>query len=105
VTHTEFVEAYRSGTVRVNVDRAAAARFLSARLLLPLVRLPVLGAGVALALSGWLWAGFALIGVGTLAPVLIKRSAPHFVITLALQDPGFYEEIVEAGVLTVQQQF
>ena len=85
----------------MNIDPAAAARFLSARLLLPLVMLPVLGAGVALALSGWLWTGFALIGAGTLAPHLIKRSAPHFVITHALQDEKFYDDVVGSGVLDV----
>ena len=105
MTHSQFLEAYRSGTVRVNVDRTAAARFLSARLLLPLVMLPVLGAGIALALSGWLWTGFALIGAGTLAPIVIKRSAHHFVVTQALQDPTFYEDAMNAGVLIIEQQF
>ena len=101
--HSEFVQAYRSGTVRVNVDRSAAARFVSARLLLPLVMLPVLGAGVALALWGSLWTGFALIGAGTLAPVLIKRSAHQFVMTQVLQDSQFYEDAVNAGVLSIEE--
>ena len=85
----------------MNVDRVAAARFLSARLLLPFVMLPVLGCGVALALSGWLWTGFALIGIGTLTPLVIKRSAPHFVVTHALQDEKFYDDVVGSGVLDV----
>ncbi len=101
MTHAEFVDAYHAGTVRVNVDRAAAARHLSARLWLPLVRLPVLGIGVALALSGWLWTGFAVIGLGTIAPIVIRRSAPHFVLTQALEDERFYEEVTGSGVLEV----
>jgi hypothetical protein len=101
VTHAEFIEAYRSGSIRVDIDRAAAARFVSARLLLPLVMLPMLGVGVALALTGWIWTGLLVIAIATLAPVLIKRSAPHFVITQALQDSRFYHDATAAGLLHV----
>jgi hypothetical protein len=101
LTHAEFIEAYRSGSIRVNIDRTAAARFVSARLLLPLVMLPVLGLGVALALTGWLWTGLAVIAIATLAPILIKRSAPHFVITQALQDSKFYNDAVSARLLEI----
>ena len=64
--------------------------------------LPVLGVGVALALSGWLWTGLAIIGAATLAPLLIKRSAPHFVVTQALQDAKFYEDLTASGVLEIE---
>ena len=103
MTHEAFVAGYRAGSLRMTIDSKAAARFLSARLMLPFVMLPVLGAGTALALSGWLWPGFALIGIGTLAPVLIKRSAPHFVVTHALQDEEFYREVVSANVLQIEE--
>ena len=99
--HAQFVEAYRDGMIRVNIDRAGAARFVSARLWLPLVALPVLGCGVALALAGWLWSGFGLLALGTVTPIVIKRSAPHFVLTQALQDERFYEDAVRSGVLAV----
>ena len=101
MTHAEFVAAYRSGAIRVQIDPAAAARFVSARLLLPLVMLPVLGIGIALALTGWVWTGLAVIGVGTVAPLLIKRSAPHFVITHALDDAKFYDDAAASGILQV----
>jgi hypothetical protein len=101
MTHNEFIERYRNGVIRVDIDRKAAARFMSARLLLPLVMLPVLGLGTALALSGWLWAGFGIIGAATLVPMLIKRSAPHFVMTQALEDAKFYEDAVAAKVFEV----
>ena len=101
MTHAEFVTAYQSGAIRVNVDRAAAARFVSARLLLPFVMLPVLGIGTALALTGWVWTGLALIGLGTIGPLLIKRSAPNFVITHALEDPKFYADVRASGLLEI----
>jgi hypothetical protein len=101
VTHAEFVDAYHEGAIRVDVDRQAAARFVSRRLLLPFFMLPVLGIGTALALTGWLWTGFGIIGAATLAPILIKRSAPHFVITQSLEDGEFYEDAMDAGLLRV----
>ena len=99
MTHSEFVAAYQRGDITVSLDRKAAGQFVSARLLLPLVRLPVLGIGVALALVGWIWIGLAVIGIGTVLPILVKRSAPHFVITQVLQDERFYDDALRAGVL------
>lgn len=101
MSHHEFVSAYQRGAIRVHIDKTAAARFMSARLLLPLVMLPVLGLGTALALAYSAWIGLAIIAVGTLAPILIKRSAPHFVLTQALQDPAFFDEVTKSGLLEI----
>ena len=101
MTHSEFVAAYTSGRIRVDIDPKAAARHVSARLLLPLVAMPVLGIGVALALIGWIFTGLAVIAVGIVAPLLIKRSAPHFILTQALQDAAFYEEVSRSGLLRI----
>ena len=102
MTHPEFVDAYRSGRVRVEIEPPAAARYLSARLLLPLVMLPVLGCGVALALTGWLWTGLAVLAAGIATPRLIKRSAPHFLLTQALGDARIYDDVTQAGILRVR---
>jgi hypothetical protein len=101
MTHAEFVQAYGEGALRVDIDRKAAARFVSARLLLPFVMLPVLGLGTALALTGWLWVGLSIIGIATLAPMLIKRGAPHFVMTQALEDERFYQDACEARLFEI----
>jgi hypothetical protein len=101
VTHSEFVAAFRAGRVTVEFDPKRAANLLSARLLLPLMALPVLGIGVALALMGWLWTGLALIALGFVAPRLIKRSAPHFLLTQMLEDARHYEEICQAQVMQI----
>ena len=102
MTHGAFVAAYRDGSIRVNVDRAAAGAFVNRRLLLPLVRLPVLGFGVALALIGWIWTGLIIIAVATIAPILIKRSAPQFVISQALEDEHFYNDAASARVIELE---
>jgi len=101
MTHTEFVVAYARGEIRVEVEPKEAARFLSARLLLPLFMMPVVGVGIALALLGWIFTGLAVIALGIIAPRLIKRSAPHFVFQQALNDPAVYEEVTKSGLLRV----
>ena len=101
MTHSEFVAAYQRGEIKVEFDPRGAARFLSARLLLPLVMMPILGIGVAVALVGWFFTGLAIIALGIVAPQLIKRSAPHFLLQQALHDPAVYDELRQANVLRV----
>ena len=101
MTHAEFLSARRNGALHVRIDPQQASRYVSARLMLPFVMLPVLGGGVALALIGWVWTGLAVIALGIILPRLIKRSAPHFLLTQALQDENFYRELIAAGVLDI----
>jgi len=101
LTHDEFIKSYRAGRITVAFDAPAAGRLLSAKLLLPLTALPVLGLGVGLGLMGWLWTGLSVIALGIIVPRLIKRSAPHFLLTQALQDPALYDEIRNSGVMHV----
>jgi len=101
MTHAEFITAYTHGEIKVEVDPAGAARLLSARLLLPFVAMPVAGAGVALALIGWIYTGLAVIAVAFIVPRLIKRSASHFVFQQVLDDERIYEEALRANILRV----
>lgn len=101
MTHAEFVNAYAAGAVKVRVDPAAASKYLSARLMLPFIAMAVLGAGVALALIGWIWIGLALIATGFVAPRLIKRSAPNFVLNQAVHNENIYREVTHADILRI----
>src|SRR5512135_3462513 len=101
--HRSFISAYRSGAIQLQIDPAGAARYLSARLLLPLVMMPIVGAGMALALTGWLWTGIVVMAAGIIAPRLIKRSAPHFVLTQALEDERVYLELTRMNVLRISR--
>lgn len=101
MTHAEFVTAYLEGRLKVNIDPAMAAKYLSARLLLPIFMMPVLGAGVGLALIGWIWTGLSVIAIGIITPRLIKRSAPHFILTQALQNEKIYGEVTQSGILQI----
>ena len=101
MTHPEFVAAYARGEIKVAIDPQAAGRFLSARLLLPFVMMPVLGAGVALALIGWIYSGLAVIALGVIVPRLIKRSAPQFLLQDALKNAAVYEDLTRQNILKV----
>ena len=99
MSHQEFVHAFRAGHLHVQVDRAAAARLVSGRLLLPFFLLPLLGLGVALALSGYLFTGIAVF-LGALGlRFLVRASSRGFVLNRSLQDPAFYEEMVRRRIL------
>jgi len=99
VTHAEFVDAYRERRLKVQVDKSAAARMVSARLMLPLVLLPVMGLGVALALVGYFVIG-ALVFLAALGlRYAVRRSAPGFVLQRALADERFYAEAIASGLL------
>ncbi len=99
--HSEFVSAYRAGRISVDFDPQQAARLLSARLLLPLMTLPVLGIGVGLALIGWLWTGLATIALGIIVPRLIKRSAPHFLLIQALEDEAAFDDLMRGSIMRI----
>jgi hypothetical protein len=102
LNHADFVAAYARGEVKVEIDPQAAGRFLSARLLLPFVTMPVLGSGVALALIGWVYSGLAVIALGIIVPRIIKRSAPQFLLNDALGNPAVYEELTRQNILRVR---
>ena len=103
MTHGQFIAAYRSGGIRVHVDRGRAAKLVSARLMLPFVLLPLLGLAVGLALTGWSFAGIALFLLVLVFRYAVRASSQGFVLTRALRDPGFYEEVRASGVLAIQE--
>jgi hypothetical protein len=101
MTHAEFVSAWREGKVAVAVDPADAAAFLSARLLLPFVAIAIIGAGIALALLGWIWTGLAVGALGIIVPRLIKRGARRFLLSHIATDADLYAAGVAAGVIRI----
>jgi hypothetical protein len=101
LTHEDFVAAYQAGRIRVKIDRTAAARFVAGRAMLPLVLLPVLGLGVALALVGYVITG-AVVFISALAlRFLVRRSSDGFLLWRALRDAEFYRQVLAARVLIV----
>lgn len=104
MTHAEFVAAYHAGRIRVTVDRDAAARFVSGRAMLPLVLLPILGLGVALALIGHFVIGAAIFLAALLLRYVLRRSSHGFLVWRALRDAEFYREVVAAQALRFEER-
>ncbi|HEU4350622.1 MAG TPA: hypothetical protein VFR66_01975 [Burkholderiales bacterium] len=103
MTHANFVSAYAAGHIRVRVERNAAARFVAGRTLLPLVLLPFLGLGLALALIGYIVTGTIVFLAALLVRVLVRRSSDGFIVWRALQDAEFYRQAMAAQALTIEE--
>ena len=103
MTHQEFVAAYAAGRIRVSVNGEAASRFIAGRAMLPLVLLPVLGLGVALALAGYIITGTLIFLAALLVRFVVRRSSGGFIIWRALQDAEFYRQACAAQVLAVEE--
>ena len=101
MTHPEFVEAWQAGRVTIAVDPAAAAAFVSARLLLPFAAVAVIGLGIALVFWGWTLTGIAVGTAGILVPRLIKRGARNFLLSQVGTDAELFEAGVRAGVIRI----
>ena len=96
-----------AGAVRFIVDTITGIPsivtgvFVYAILVVPMKHFSAMAGGVALALIGWIYTGLGIIALGVVAPRLIKRTAPHFVLQQALGDAAVYDEVTRSGLLRV----
>ncbi len=104
VTHADFVAGYRSRDLTLHVDRKAAARFVSGRMLLPFILLPMFGLAVGLALAGWFIAGVAIFLAGFLFRWFVRSSSHGFVLTQSLYSAAFYRDALAAGVIRLESR-
>ncbi|MBM3367073.1 MAG: hypothetical protein FJY43_02130 [Betaproteobacteria bacterium] len=102
LNHADFVAGYRSGNLMLHVDRKAAARFVSGRMLLPFILLPVFGLAVGITLAGWFIAGMAIFLTGFLFRWLVRSSSHGFVLTQSLYSAAFYRDALAAGVIRLE---
>ena len=70
--------------------------------MLPLVLLPFLGLGVALALVGHVVSGTLVFLAALLLRFLVRRSSDGFLLWRALRDGEFYRQVLAAQVLKVE---
>lgn len=108
MNHQEFVEAYKSGTANFYMAPEVAANEINRRLWLPLIKLPVIGVGVAMVLLALQYqsnllivAGVLVFVLGVAAPIMIKKNAIPTLLYMALHDPEVYEDLRQSGVLEV----
>jgi hypothetical protein len=71
--------------------------------MLPLVLLPIMGLGVALAIVGHFIIGAAIFVAALLLRFLVRRSSDGFLLWRALRDPKFYRDVYAAQVLRVEE--
>jgi len=103
VAHEEFRAGLPAGRFRVVVDPKLARRYVSQRLLLLVVVMPVIGLGIALALLGAVWAGAAVVAAGIALNRVVMWQAPRILLHLALRDPKVYAFATEHALMEVRR--
>jgi hypothetical protein len=113
MNHEHFISAYRSGRVRVSVDRSRAVKVCESSLMPTRYRaahrlwgwimmLLILGGLVSLFWVPW-WVGLGAALVGIIMAPAIQKSACQFVLEHALDNASFYEQMVAAGVVVPKE--
>jgi hypothetical protein len=103
IPHEEFRTGLPSGRFRVIVDPKLARRYVAQRLLLIVVVMPVIGIGLALALTGRTWPGALLVAAGVLLNRVVMWQAPKILLHMATRDPAVYEFATRHGVMEVRR--
>jgi hypothetical protein len=102
VSHEDFRRGLPAGRFRVIVNPERARKYVKHRLLLTFIVLPVIAIGAALALSGYPWAGLALVVVGIVGHRVVGAQAPRILLHLALTDARVYREAIDFEILEVR---
>jgi hypothetical protein len=103
ISHQEFRTGLPAGRFRVIVNRKLARGYMSQRLWLLPVLLPVFGAGFALALSGHTWAGGLLVALGVVVNRAVVWNAGKILLHLAAKDPAVYDFATQHAILEVRR--
>jgi hypothetical protein len=103
VAHEEFRAGLPAGRFRVVVDPKLARRYVSQRLLLLVIVMPVIGVGIALALLGAVWGGAAVVAGGIALNRVVMWQAPKILLHLALRDPKVYAFATGNGLMEVRR--
>jgi hypothetical protein len=103
VPHEDFRAGLPAGRFRVVVDPKLARRFVAQRLLLVVVVTPVIGIGLALALTGHTWPGALLVAAGVLLNRVVMWQAPRILLHMAQRDAAVYAFATQNGILEVRR--
>jgi hypothetical protein len=103
VAYEDFRSGLPAGRFRVIVDPKLARRYVSQRLMLIVFVLPLIGVGLALALTGRTWLGAFLVAAGVLLNRVVMWQAGRIVLYLAAHDAKSYEQITQHGIMEVRR--
>lgn len=103
VAHEEFRAGLPAGRFRVVVDPKLARRYVAQRLMLLVVLMPLIGAGIALVLTGRTWLGIALVAGGVVLNRVVRWQAPKLLLQMATRDRAVYEYATQHGLMEVRR--
>lgn len=102
LTYAEFRAQLPTGGLRLIVNPVRAQKYIRHRLFVVGIALPMLGIGVALALSGYAWVGLPMVLAGVILPRVIKSQAAKILLYLAQQDAKTYQEAIDFEIMEVR---
>lgn len=113
MTHSEFVEQYRNGTIQVRVDRMGARRFLNselapkrymyANLFWAWIWLLSIPAGIVVAIWVKVWLGILLLVISIILPRAIRTTEMQFTLQSALENENIYNILVKSEVIIIEK--
>ena len=103
IPHEDFRAGLPAGHFRVVVDPKLARRYVAQRLMLMVVVIPLIGVGLALALTGRTWPGALLVAAGVLLNRGVMWQAPKILLHMAQRDPAVYAFATQNGILEVRR--
>jgi len=103
VPFDDFRAGLPAGRFRVIVNPKLARRYVSQRLMLMVLLLPVIGIGIALALRGAVWGGGLLVLAGIAVNRLLMWQAPQMLLHMAQRDASVYDHATRNGLLEVRR--
>lgn len=99
----EFRAGLPAGRFHVIVDPKLARRYVSQRLLLIVLLMPLIGIGLALALLGATWTGAALVFGGVALNRILMWQAPKILLYMAAREARHYEYATQNGLMEVRR--
>ncbi|MGV3492352.1 MAG: hypothetical protein ACO1OY_00670 [Ramlibacter sp.] len=103
VPHEEFRAGLPAGRIRVVVNPKLARRYVSQRLMLLVLMMPLIGVGIALALVGRTWLGAGLVAAGVILNRVVMAQAPKILVQMAVRDAKVYDFVTQNGLLEVRR--
>lgn len=103
IPHEEFRAGLPAGRFRVVVNPKLARRYVSQRLMLVVLVLPLIGVGIALALAGRTWLGAGLVALGVVFHRVVLAQAPRILLQMAARDPAVYAFATQNGLMEVRR--
>lgn len=103
IAHADFKAGLPFGRFHVVVNPALAKPFVLHITRARYVTLAVLGVGIALALSGHVLGGAALVALGIAGNRLVKHQAGPLLLHLAQRSEPIYDEATQHGVMEVRR--